>query len=41
MGDEDTRSRAIVDGLLGNDRQEALVDPSENRGHSMGTVNAL
>ena len=41
MGDEDTRSRAIVDGLLGNDRQRTSVAPSGNRGHSMGTVDAL
>jgi integrase len=41
MGDEDTRSRAIVDDLLGNDRQRASVTSSENRGHSMGTVEAL
>jgi integrase len=41
MGDEDTRSRAIVDGLLGNDRQQSSAPLSENRGHSMGTVEAL
>ena len=41
MGAEDTRSRAIVDSLIGNDRQRASVAPSENRGHSMGTVDAL
>lgn len=41
MGDEDTRSRTIVDSLLGNDRQRASVAPNENRGHGMGTVDAL
>ncbi len=41
MGDEDTRSRAIVDDLLGSGRQRPSVAPSENRGHGMGTVEVL
>jgi hypothetical protein len=40
MGDEDPRGRAIVDGLLGNGRPRTAVASSENRGHSMGTVDA-
>jgi integrase len=38
MGDEDTRSRAIVDALLGDAQRRSSRQLSENRGHSTGTV---